>query len=211
MFRRRALGYLTVLLTAGIAGCGSSGGSGSTSALASDNVATIISEATTNTIAAQSVTVSGDISATFSFDVTIVRGLGCKGNVDLGAVKWKLIWVGKTVYAQSGSMPAGEWMRGASTASNVQGLINVCNPSVLLEPLSASGISSATRSVTVYDGQPALTLALPGTAKNNDQPGAIVVTDTQTPVLLNLSVPGAGKISFAGYGEVTTISPPAAG
>jgi hypothetical protein len=199
------------VLAAGITGCGSSAGSGSPGPLASDNVATIIAQATTNTIGAQSFTVSGDTSLSFSFDVTIVRGLGCSGTVHVGAIKWKLIWVGKTVYGHSGSMPANEWMRGASSASNIQGLINVCNPSTLLEPLSASDISSATRSVTVYDGQPALTFTLPETDVGTSQPGSIVVTDTQTPVLLNISVPGSGDFTFTAHGATKTITPPAVG
>jgi hypothetical protein len=210
MFRQVALPCLAVALTAGIIGCGSSAGSGSTDPLEPDSAATIITEAKANTIAAQSFTVSGGTSASLSVDLTIVRGQGCAGTIVQGSTKSKLIWIGTTVYAHTASMPTDEWMRGASTASNVQGLLDLCKPGTLLAALSASGISSATRSVTVYDGQSALALSLPGTEQDNNEPGSIVVTDTQDPVLLNISEPGSGNFTFTGYGATKTITPPAA-
>jgi hypothetical protein len=148
-----------VALAAGITGCGSTGGSGSADPLASDNVTTIIAEATADTIAAQSFTMSGGPSASLSVDLTIVRGLGCSGTIVEGTTKWKLAWIGKTVYAHSAQMPANEWMRGPSSQSDLQGLIGLCIPGSLLAPLNAS-VANATRSVTVYDGQQALALTL---------------------------------------------------
>jgi hypothetical protein len=209
MFRRLALGYLAVALTAGITGCGSSG---SADPLASDSTATIIDEATANTIAAQSFTMSGGTpSASLSADLTIVRGLGCSGTVVQGTTTWKVIWIGATVYAQTSQMPANEWMRGASSATNLEGLIDLCKPSSLLASLSAAGVANATRSVTVYDGQPALAITLSETDQANTQPGSIIVSDTPTPVLLDISEPGTGKFTFTGYGAVKTITPPASG
>lgn len=208
MFRQLAPAFLAVALAAGITGCGSS--AGSTSPLASDSATTIIAEAMANTIAAQSFTISGGTSASLSVDLTIVRGLGCSGTIVRGTTRWKVIWIGKTAYAHAASMPANEWMRGASTASDIQGLIALCMPSSLLAPLSAAGVSGATRSVTVYDGQQAIALTLPGTAQDPGRTGAIVVTDTPTPVLLAISEPGSGAFTFTGYGATKTIAPPAA-
>jgi hypothetical protein len=74
--------------------------------------------------------------------------------------------------------------------------------------MDLSGVTSAARSVTVQDGQPALSLSLPGTA--GAQGGTIVVTDTATPVLLNISQPGSGNLTFSRYGATKTITPPAA-
>jgi hypothetical protein len=208
MFRQVALVYLAAALAAGIAGCGSSGGSGD-GPLAPDSVTTIITEAKANTIAAQSFTISGG-PASLSVHLTIVRGLGCTGTIVQGITKSKLIWIGKTVYAHTAGMPANEWMRGTSSASNVQGLLALCTPSSFLAALSGPGVSNATRSVTVYDGQPALAISLPGTGQGNGQSGSIVVTDTATPVLLNISAPGSGSFTFTGYGAAKTIAPPAA-
>lgn len=205
MFRRLALAYLAVALSAGIVGCGSSG---SASPLASESTTTIFTEATANTIAAQSFTIAGGTSASLFVDVTIVRGLGCSGTVLQGTTKSKLIWIGQTVYEHTSSMPTNEWMKGASTASGVQSLIGLCNPASLLAPLSAAGVSSATRSVTVYHGQPALALTLPGTQQDPSQTGEIVVTDTQKPLLLDISEPGSGAFAFTGYGATKTIAPP---
>jgi hypothetical protein len=207
MFRRLALAYLAVALTAGIAGCGSS--SGSTSPLASDTVTAIITEATANTIAAQSFTLSGGTSASLSVDLTIVRGLGCSGTIVRGTTTSRLIWIGKTVYEHTAGMPTNQWMRGASTTSSIQGLIALCTPSSLLAPLSAIGASGATRSVTAYDGQSALALTLPGTDQDPGQTGSIIVTDTQNPVLLDISESGFGEFTFTGYGAAKTIAPPA--
>lgn len=208
MSRQLALAYLAVALTAGITGCGSSGGSGSTGPLATDSAATILTDATADTIAAQSFTLSGGISASLSVNLTIVRGLGCSGTVVQGTTKWTLIWIGKTIYAHTAQMAANEWMRGASSSSNLAGLIDLCKPSSLLGSLSAAGVANATRS-TVYNGQPALALTLPGSAQDNSQAGSVIVTDTQTPVLLNISEPDTGNFTFTGYGAVKTIAPPA--
>jgi hypothetical protein len=201
-FRQLALASLAVALTAGIAGCGSS------NPLAAQSVSTIIADAKANTIAAQSFTVSGGTSASLSMDLTIVRGLGCSGTIVQGATKWTLIWVGTKVYAHTARMPANEWMSGTSSAPNLQGLVDLCKPGSLLAPLSASGLSSAVRTVTSYDGQSAL--ALNWTDPSNGAPGSIVVSDTQTPVLLNISE-GSGNFTFTGYGAAKTIAPPAAG
>lgn len=209
MFRQVALVYLAAALAAGIARCGSSGGSGG-GPLAPDSVTTIITEAKANTIAAQSFTISGGPSASISVHLTIVRGLGCTGTIVQGTAKSKLIWIGKTVYAHTAGMPANEWMRGTSSDSNVQGLLSLCTPGSFLAALSEPSVSNATRSVTVYDGQPALAISLPGAGQGNGQPGSIVVTDTATPVLLNISAPGSGSFTFTGYGATKTIAPPAA-
>jgi hypothetical protein len=144
--------------------------------------------------------------------LTIVRSVGCTGTVTQGTTKSKLIWVGKAVYAQPASMGSNEWMRGASTDADLQSLIRVCEPSSFLDPLlSVSGASSATRSVTVYDGQPALSFSLPEVSQGNGKPATIVVTDTQAPLLLNVAEPGSGNFTFTGYGAAKTIVPPAGG
>jgi hypothetical protein len=109
-------------------------------------------------------------------------------------------------------MPSNEWLRGTSTDADLQGLIRLCEPSSYLDPLlSASGVSSATRSVTVYDGQAALALSLPATSQDTGKPPTIVVTNTQTPVLLNIAEPGSGNFTFTGYGATRTINPPGGG
>jgi hypothetical protein len=205
IFRHLALAFLAVALTVGIIGCGSSG---SASPLASDSATTIFTEATDNTIAAQSFTIAGGTSASLFIDLTIVRGLGCSGTIFQGTTTSKLIWIGQTVYEHTSGMPTNEWMKGASTSPAVQGLIDLCNPSNLLAPLTAVGVGSATRSVTVYHGQPALALTLPGTQQDPSQTGSIVVTDTQNPLLLDISEPGSGAFAFTGYGATKTITPP---
>lgn len=211
MFARVALTCLAITATGGLAGCGSSGGSGGASPLAPDSATTIITEATANTLAAQSFNIAGGTSASLSIHLTIVRSVGCTGTITQGTTESKLIWIGKTVYGQKAGMPANEWLRGASTDADLQGLISVCQPSSFLDPLlSVSGVSSATRSLTVYAGQPALSLSLPETSQDNGKPAMIVVTDTATPLLLNIAEPGSGNFTFTGYGVAKTIAPPAA-
>ena len=214
MFRRLALAFLAVALSAGITGCGSSG---SPSPLASQGATTIFSDATANTIAAQSFTIAGGTSASLFVNLTIVRGLGCTGTIvqagtapAQGSITSKLIWTGSTVYEHTSGMPANEWRRGSSNSpsSAIQNLIALCNPSNLLAPLSTAGLSSATRSVITFHGQPALDLTLPGTQQDPSQTGAIVVTDTQKPLLLDISLPGSGAFAFTGYGATKTIAPP---
>jgi hypothetical protein len=206
LLRPVVLASVAVALVAGAAGCGS----GNSGPLGADSVAAIVAEAKANTIAAQSFTVSGgESSAGLSVNLTIVSGLGCTGTITQGAGNTStLIWTGKTVYAHAKGLPANEWMKGTSSDSDLQGLLTLCRPSTILASLDASGVTSASRSVTVYDGQPALSLSLPGTA--DGQGGTIVVTDTATPVLLNISQPGSLSLGFSSYGAAKTITPPAA-
>jgi hypothetical protein len=203
---RRFAPLLVVALTAGITACGSSGsGSGP---LASDSASTILSVATNNTLASSSFTISGGTDAKVSVDLTIVRGIGCTGTITQPTGKSKFIWIGKTAYAQTSSMPANEWMRGNSSAADLQGLTNLCRPAGYLAPLlNASGASSATKTNTVYQGQQALTLSIPGA---NGEPGTIIVTDTGIPLLLSVSEPDAGSFTFTRYDAATTIAPPKA-
>lgn len=211
MFRPVALTWLAIALAAGIIGC-SSGSSGGNSPLAPDSATTIITDATANTLAAQSFTISGGTSASVSIDLTIVRSVGCTGTITQGTTKSMIIWIGKTVYGHKAGMPSNEWAKGASTDANVQSLVSLCEPSNFLDPLlSLSGVSNATRSVIVYDGQPALSLSLPETSQGNGKPATIVVTNTQTPLLLNIAQPGSGNFTFTGYGAAKTIEPPGAG
>jgi hypothetical protein len=211
MFRQIALASVVIALAAAVTGCGSSGSSGGSSPLAPDTVAAIIQQATANTLASQSFTISGGASATLSIDMTIVRSVGCTGIITQGATKEKLIWVGKTVYGQKTGMAANQWQRGASDEANLQGLISVCEPSTFLDPLlSATGDTNATRSVTTYNGQPALSLSLPASSQSSGKAATIVVTNTDTPLLLSITEPGAGNFTFTGYGAVKTIEPPSA-
>ena len=206
MLRHLVLASVVVALAAGVAGCGSGNGG----PLAADSPAAIIAEAKANTIAAQSFTVSGgEPSAGLSVDLTIVHGVGCTGTITQGSGNTStLIWTGKTVYAHNKGLPVNEWMRGTSSDSDLQGLLSLCRPSSLLASLDASSVTNATRSVTVYGGQPALSLSFPGTA--GAQGGTIVVTDTATPVLLNIAQSGSLGLVFSRYGATRTIAPPAA-
>jgi hypothetical protein len=204
MLRQLVLAFVVAALAAGVAGCGS----GNSGPLASDSAAAIIAEAKANTIAAQSFTVSG-ASAGLTLDLTIVRGLGCTGTITQGADSTTtLIWTGKTVYAHTKGLPANEWMRGSASDSDLQPLLALCMPGSLLLSLDGSGVTNAARSVTVYGGQPALSLSLPGTA--GAQGGKIVVTDTATPVLLNIAQSGSSGLVFSRYGATKTIAPPSA-
>jgi hypothetical protein len=207
MFRQVGV-CLAIAVAAGITGCGSPGPTGP---LASASVAAIIADATSNTLAAQSFTISGGTSATSAVDLTIVRNVGCTGTITHGTSKARFILIGATAYAHSAGMPADEWMKGSSSQASIQNLVNLCKPSSFLTPLlTATGVSSATRSDTVYDGQQALSLSIPGTAADGNQPATIVVTDTQAPVLLKIAQPGSGDFTFTGYGAAATIVAPTA-
>ena len=206
VLRQLVLASVVIALAAGVTGCGS----GNNGPLGADSAAAIIAEAKANTIAAQSFTVSGgESSSGLSVDLTIVRGLGCTGTITHGPGNTStLIWTGTTVYARTKGLPANEWMRGTSSDSGLQGLLSFCKAGSLLASLDASGVTSVTRSVTTYGGQPALSLSLPGTA--GAQGGTIVVTDTATPVLLDIAQPGSLNLAFSRYGATKSIAPPAA-
>jgi hypothetical protein len=211
MFRQIALASSLIALAAGITACGSSGSGGGSSPLASDTVATIIQQATANTLQSQSFTISGGTTGSATIHMTIVRTVGCAGTITQGAAVQKLVWVGKTVYGQKTGMPANQWQRGTSTDADLQSLISVCEPSTYLDPLlTTSGGTNASRSVTVVGGQPALTLSLPASNQSTGKPATIVVTNTPAPLLLSITEPGSGNFTFTGYGAAKTITPPSA-
>jgi hypothetical protein len=205
MFRRVAP-FIAVAVTVGIAACSSSGGIGGSGPLASESVKTIRAQATANTLAAQSFTISGSAATSSSVDLMIVHGVGCSGTISQSTGTSKFIWIGATAYAHTASMPANEWMKGSSSQADLQSLINLCKPASYLDPLlNVSGADSATAATTVYKGQSALTLSLPGT---NGETGS-VVSDARKPLLLDVSEPGSGSFTFSGYGATETITAPA--
>jgi hypothetical protein len=206
LFRRAGLACLGIALAAGVAGCGSSGNSGSGDPLASESVATIIAQAKAYTIAAQSVTISGRPTSSISVDLAIVPNTGCTGTVTQGTAKSQLVLDGNTIYAHTEGMPANQWEKG--TAASQASLASLCQLGSILAPPSPSAVTNATRSVTVYAGQPALTLS--GSDQATGKPGSVTVTDTAEPVLLNITGAG-GSLSFTGYGATKKIDPPSAG
>lgn len=205
LFRRQGLACLVTALAAAAAGCGSPGNPGSGDPLASESTATIIAQAKAYTIAAQSVTMSGRPNSGLSVNLAIVPSTGCAGTITRGATTATLILDGATIYEHTQGMPASQWMRG--TAASQAGLASLCQLGTLLASLSASAVTDATRSVTVYAGQPALTLS--GSDQATGKPGSVTVTDTAQPVLLNITGSG-GTLSFTRYGETKEIDPPSA-
>jgi hypothetical protein len=192
---------LAIALAAAIAGCGSSGGG----PLASDSDATIIALAKADTIAAQSVTMSGRPTSSISVNLAIVPGTGCAGTITQGTTKSRLVLVGNTIYAHTDGMPTKVWMKGTAASQAV--LAALCQLESVLAPLSASTVTSAKRSVTLYAGQPALTLSWIDGATG--QSSSLTVTDTAAPLLLSITE-GSASISFAGYGATKKIDPPSA-
>jgi hypothetical protein len=239
-----------VMLAALTAACGSSGGSSgapagsgaashataTTSAGAGNLTGTaataLVTKALANTQAAASVRVAGRVTATgsgstggsqpVSFDLTLVKSVGCKGTLALSkAQSFQIVETGGYVWILPSSayyqslhvdkaalaLIAGKYIKVKSTDSQIGDLGKECTFTGLLGSMSKpTGKGYAAAPVT-YQGAPAYEVTQSGNR------GTAFVSNAATPLLLKLSDPQAnsGTITFTDYNATKTISaPPAA-
>jgi hypothetical protein len=186
-------------------------------------------KAIAGTKAARSVRVSGQNVGTGSgservtFDLTLVKGVGCKGTIALSATEqFKIIDVGGYVWMLPNSafyaslhlsqaaqaLLADKYIKVKSTDKQIGTLGQVCSFTSLFGQLPQPSGLGYTATPVSYQGQPAYQITQQG------KPGVAVVSNTTPPLLLQISDPkssNGGTVTFSDYNSVTALAaPPAA-
>jgi hypothetical protein len=209
------------------AGASTSAGSGKLTGTAAT---ALVTKAIANTRAAASVRVAGQATATGSgnagsggqpvtFDLTLVRSVGCQGTIALSKTEtFHLVETGGYVWMLPNSgfyaslhldkaalaLIADKYIRVKSTDKQIGDLATECTFTGLLGSLSKpTGKDYAAVPVT-YNGGPAYEVTQSG------QQGTAFVANTATPLLLKLTDPqtNGGTITFTDYNATKTITAP---
>lgn len=211
--RRFGFCFLAAAVAAGAAACGSA-----PDPLKNLSAPAIAAKAVADTEAAGSMRVIGQGTSggqTMSFDLTVAGSRGCSGTVtESKAGSFKLIVAGPSVWvdpsdtfyraeaARGAVVPLaalhGKYLRETPGKTALGSFGSVCQ----LDPLLTAfkGAAAKFRKGAVSAG----VLRLSGGSASMD------VTDTASPRLVAINVPGAARYSFSQYGTAAAITPPPA-
>ena len=212
--------------TAPVSASASSGGAG-TATLTGSAATALAVKALANTEAAASVRMTGrsvnttSSSQNVSFDLTLVKNVGCQGTLALSKPETfqivetgGYVWILPTTafYASlhlSGAALAlvqDKYIKVKTSDAQFASVAQFCSVSTLFGSKSKISGTGFTATPTSYLGQPAYKFTQSG------QKGTAFISNTATPLLLAFSDPSAngGTIAFTSYGAVTTITPPTA-
>jgi hypothetical protein len=189
--------------------------------------AALANQAIAGTEAAGSVRVSGHNVGTgtggqhVTFDLTLVKNVGCAGVISLSAAEtFKIINAGGYVWLLPNSafyasqhisqsvqaLLAGKYIKVKADDRQIASLSQICTFSSLFGKLSRASGTGYTATPVTYHGQPAYRITQAG------QSGTVIVSNTAQPLLLLISDPqsSGGIITFTNYNTVTTITVPTA-
>jgi hypothetical protein len=185
----------------------------------------IFDKALTNTKQASSVRIhvtGTDSGRKLTVDYTIVRGQGCQGTLaETGQGSAMIVYDGKALWVKGdkafwvssgGNDPAvlsivlGKYIKITDKKSFTGIFTPFCDLKQLLSHFPADAPDLPLTHTTI-GGQPAVEL------KDIGDPAAMYVSDTATPTVLRVSVPGSGggDMRFSEYGATTALTYPPAG
>jgi hypothetical protein len=204
--------------------------SAGTSKLTGAAATALVTKAIANTRAAASVRVAGQATATGSgnagsgaqpvtFDLTLVRSVGCQGTIALSkAETFHLVETGGYVWMLPSSgfyaslhldkaalaLIADKYIRVKSTDKQIGDLATECTFTGLLGSLSKPAGKDYAAVPVTFNGAPAYEVTQSG------QQGTAFVANTATPLLLKLTDPqtNGGTITFTSYNATKTITAP---
>lgn len=172
--------------------------------------------------AAPAVHVSGsltDSGATIGLNLT-TGTTTCAGTIsESGSGSFQILQSGTTVWIKpdakfwktaGGNDPSvlsvveGKYLKTTTKDSSFSSLIDLCRPAKLAG-LFGKPAGLVKGRITVISGQRALPL------QNTGDSGAVDVSDSAVPRLLQLSVGSSQRLDFTGYGVPASVTPPAAG
>ena len=206
--------------------------SAGTSKLTGAAATALVTKAIANTQAAASVRVAGSATATGSatggsgsqpvtFDLTLVRNVGCQGTLALSKTEtFQLVETGGYVWILPSSayyqslhldkaalaLMADKYIKVKSTDKQIGDLGQECTFTGLLGSLSKPTGKNYTAVPVTYNGGPAYQVTQSG------QQGTAFVANTATPLLLKITDPqkDGGTITFTSYNATKTITAPTA-
>jgi hypothetical protein len=200
-------------------------GSASAGPLAGQSANAIVTKALANTEAASSVHMAGGIANAgkpITFGLTLVRGQGCEGTLSTSkTATFQLVYLGQSIwlkpsdafYTSQGinkatlSLLSGKYIKVKSTDPKMGDFAKVCTLSGLLSNFGPQSGKTYAATPATFGGQPAIKITRHG------ETGYAYVSDTASPLLLQVAKPGAsgGSIQFTNYNAPVTITaPPAA-
>jgi hypothetical protein len=208
-------------LLAALPACGSSGSSSSTSTasgLASESPAAILAAVSGATKDLRTVHISGSTSTSgkpMSLDLSLAAHGGAKGSMSLGAIGFRIIAIGNTVYfsgsnsfwsrfaGPAASLFAGKWLK-APESGRFAPFARLTNLGQLFAQFRLGHSSLTKGAVTTVNGQRVIPLT--DTAKG----GTMYVATTGPPYPVEISKPGAdgGHFYFSQFNRPVTLTPP---
>jgi hypothetical protein len=185
----------------------------------------LIDKAFRNTQAASSVRVVGQAVATgtgnqtVSFDLTLVKSVGCTGTIALTkAQTFKIVKTQDFVWLLPRSafyaslhldkaaiaLVANKYIRVKANDKQVADLTTICTSKDLFGALPKPSGTGYRAVPTTYNGAPAYAITQAG------KPGTAIISNSAAPLLLQLTDPSTngGTITFLDYNAVSTITPP---
>jgi hypothetical protein len=198
-----------------------------TSKLTGSAAAALVNKAVANTQAAASVRVAGHATATgtgsqpVTFDLTLVKSVGCEGTIALSkAQSFQIVQTSGYVWILPSSafyasmhlskaalaLVADKYIKVKSTDTQIGDLGKDCTFTGLLGAMSKPTGKAYTAVPATYNGVPAYEVTQPG------QQGTAFIANTATPLLLKITDPQAngGTITFTDYNATKTITAPTA-
>jgi hypothetical protein len=209
--------------TSSMPGTSSTPGTSGANAVAGMSADQIAARSVADLAATSSVRVSGtvtDSGQTITMNLSLVRGEGCQGSMDLvGKGSFQIVYKGSTVwikptdafYKSVGatgavlSILSGKWLKVPSSGSGLGSLSSLCNASGLAHGFAKNDTGFTKGSTTTINGQPAQELIQPSDSAH------VYVSESANPQILHVQGPkGQGYVDFTGYNAATTITTPPA-
>lgn len=221
---------LVVALALAVAGCGGgSSPSGSTnssgSGEASKSAQQVVTDAVKAAEAANSLHMSGQVSAggqQIGVDLTIVKGKGSVGSLTLKGQKVDLVIVGTNAYMKAGAafwtryggsvgstiaqLFQGKWLKYPTTNPQFAGFTSIADAKSLFDKLTTSHGTITNKGAAMYAGQSVVDIF--DSSKNRTL--YIAATGTAYPVaIVGMASGSGGTITFDGWNKPVTLTAPA--
>ena len=212
---RAVIGLL--LLTATLAGCGSSS---SGNGVAAKSPAAILAAAKLAADDATSVHVAGSIvtaKAPITFDMELLTGKGARGTLSESGASFELIQIGGTVYlkgsaafyrriggSEAAKLLEGKWLKAPASSSSLAALSSLINLDELIDSVLANHSTLAKGATSTVAGE--RVIALTDTANG----GTLYVATSGQPYPIEITKAGTdgGKIVFDDWDQAVTLTAP---
>lgn len=207
---------LAIALAGLLGGCGGSSGNG----VASKSPAEILSATKSAADSATSVHIAGSLASggsPITLNMYLASGTGGRGKLAENGLSFELIVVDNSIYIKGspafyshfgGSAAAqlfrGKWLKAPASSGELASLASLTNLSKLIDQALADTSTLVKGATTTVAGQPVVELT--DAAKD----GSIYVATTGKPFPVQLVKRGteSGKITFSGWNQPITLTPP---
>jgi hypothetical protein len=210
---------LGLLLTAALAGCGSSSPSGN--GVANKSPTEILAATEVAADSASSVHVAGSIvsgGSPISLDMSLATGKGGRGQLSENGLAFELIQTGGTVYIKGSAafykhiggtaaaqLLQGKWLKAPASSADFASLTQLTNLRQLVGQTLANHGSLSKGATTSVNGQKVI--GVTDTTKGGTL--YIATTGKPYPIEITKGGSGGGKITFDRWNEPVTVTAPA--